>query len=155
RPRAGRTQEPIYTIGDNSIAGWVAKHKQLYLCSDVSKDQFFAASRSGKNFKSLLSVPIIHNGKPLAVINADSSKRDFFSPKHVKLLQGVARKSSEPIAERISIAGALAEIGVELTRLPKRGGVDIVLSKIANLALRALGADVITLYQYNQEKDIF
>src|ERR1035438_8875340 len=155
RPRVGRTQEPIYKIGDNCIAGWVARHKRPYLCPDVSKDKFFAASRSGKNFRSLLSVPIIHKGKALAVINADSSKKDFFSRAHQAKMEQVARQSSKPIADRISIVDALAELGVELTRLPKRGGVDSVLSRIAGLALRALGADVITLYQYSQEKDSF
>ncbi len=156
RPRAGRTQEPIYKIHPpDSIAGWVAQNKRPYTCPDVSEDKFFAASRSGKNFKSLLSVPIVHKGKILAVINADSNKKEYFTGSHLAALKEVARQSSKPIADRISIADALSQIGVELTRLPKRGGVDSVLSKIADLALRALGADIITLYQYNQEKDVF
>lgn len=154
-PKAGRTNEPIFFAGDSSIAGWVAKHKKPYLCKDVAKDHHFSASRSGKNFASLLSVPIVHNGKLLAVINADSRETNYFTKRHQNRLQRVADQISKPLAERISITDALAQIGVELTRLPKGGGVDLVLSKIANLALRALGADIITLYQYSQEKDTF
>jgi len=43
-------------------------------------------------------------------------------------------------------------VGVELTRLPGEGGVRRVLEKIADLAVRSLGADVVTLYEYDQER---
>lgn len=70
-------------------------------------------------------------------------------------LEFVARQVAAPIAGRISILDALAEVGVELTRLPREGGVEPVLKKIAQLAVRSLGADAVTLYQYIQEKDEF
>ena len=49
----------------------------------------------------------------------------------------------------------MSEIGVERTRLPREGGVELVLEKIAHSALRSLGADLITLYEYIQVKDEF
>src|SRR5947209_2782058 len=45
KPRPGRKDEPVYKIGDESIAGWVVQNKQSYLCSDVEKDSFFIPSR--------------------------------------------------------------------------------------------------------------
>ncbi len=154
-PRSGRVSERVLSVDNNSIAGWVVQHKRSYLCPNVDDDDFFLPSRSGRNFRSLLSVPIVHNGKVIAVINADSEQRNYFTENNCRLLESVADQVARPIAERISIIDALAEVGVELTRLPKEGGVDRVLDKISELAVRSLGADVITLYQYIQENDEF
>jgi len=134
-PRPGRIRERVLSVDEISIASWVVRHQQSYLCPDVNNDSNFLPSRSGDYFVSLLSVPIVHEGKVIAVINADSEERRFFSAKHRSLLESVARQVSKPIAERISIIDALAEVGVELTRLPKEGGVDQVLDKISDLAV--------------------
>ena len=154
-PRSGRVSERVLSVDDSSIASWVVRHKQSYLCHDVERDDNFTPSRYGKNFTSLLSVPIVHEGKVIAVINADSEERQFFSAGDRHLLESIARQVAKPIAERISIIDALAEVSVELIRLPKEGGVARVLDKISELAVRSLGADVVTLYQYVQENDEF
>jgi signal transduction histidine kinase/CheY-like chemotaxis protein len=154
-PRSGRVSERVLSVDDNSVASWVVRHKQSYLCHNVESDGNFMPSRSGRNFTSLLSVPIIHEGKVIAVINADSDESKFFSIAHRRLLESVARQIAKPIAERISIIDALAEVSVELIRLPSEGGVARVLDKISDLAVRSLGADVVTLYQYVQENDEF
>jgi signal transduction histidine kinase/CheY-like chemotaxis protein len=155
KPRPGRKHEPVYKIADKNIASWVVKNKKSYLCPDIDNDQFFASSRSGKYFSSLLSVPVIHQSKVLAVINADAPEKHYFTARHKKNLEIVAKQVAKPIAERISILDALAEVGVELSRLPSLGGVEPVLEKIAQLAVRSLGADIVTLYQYIQDKDEF
>ena len=155
KPRPGRKTERVFKIGEKSIAGWVVQNKQSYLCPDVKNDPNFTRSRSGKNFSSVLSVPVVHEGKVLVVINADAAERNFFTEAHRERLESVARQVAAPIAERISVLDALAEVGVELSRLPREGGVEPVLEKIAQLAVRSLGADVVTLYQYIQEKDEF
>lgn len=154
-PRIGRMREDVYKIKENSIASWVAQNKKSYLCSDIEKDHFFAPSNSGRNFLSLLSVPVIHQNKVIAVINADAPQKEYFTNAHKEKLEFVAGQVAAPIAERISILDALGEMGVELSRLPSEGGVEPVLEKIAQLAVRSLGADIVTLYQYIQEKDEF
>ena len=154
-PRPGRVSERVFSVDDSGVASWVVRHRKSYLCPEVGSDRNFMPSRSGENFTSLLSVPIVHEGKVIAVINADSEERKFFSSRHLRILESVARQVAKPLAERISIIDALAEVGVELTRLPKEGGVARVLDKISDLAVRSLGADVVTLYQYVQENDEF
>lgn len=154
-PRSGRVRERVLSVDDSSIASWVVRNRQSYLCRDVEGDSNFMPSRSGRNFASLLSVPIVHEGKVIAVINADSEERQFFAARDRRILENVARQVAKPIAERISIIDALSEVSVELIRLPREGGVARVLDKISELAVRSLGADVVTLYQYVQENDEF
>ncbi len=155
KPRQGRKREQVYKIADNSVASWVVQNRRPYLCPDVDTDPFFAPSRSGRNFLSLLSVPVVYQNEVIAVINADAPEKGYFKEKHIAKLESVARQVAAPIAERISILDALAEVGVELSRLPSEEGVGPVLEKIAQLAVRSLGADLVTLYQYIQEKDEF
>ncbi|MBL8095620.1 MAG: GAF domain-containing protein [Anaerolineales bacterium] len=156
KPRPGRKTEPIYRTNAGSIAAWAVNNKQSYLCPDVELDPYFERPRDGNsNFRSLLSVPVIHAGKVLAVINADAEIANFFTETHRLELERVARHVALPLAERISILDALAEVGVELSRLPGEGGVSPVLNKIAQLAVKSLGADVVTLYMYSQERGEF
>jgi signal transduction histidine kinase len=154
-PRPGRKSERVFSIDDRSIAGRAVISKRTQRCDDVETEPSFAPSRSGKNFSSLLSVPIVHDGRVLAVINADAVERGYFYGGREVVLEAIARDVAAPIAARISIIDALAEVGVELARLPNEGGVERTLEKIAELAVRSLGADVVTLYQYLQDKDEF
>lgn len=154
-PRPGRTSERVFRIGDDSIAGRVVQHQRSYVSSDVRVDASFAPSRSGQNFLSLLSVPIVHEDKVVAVINADSEQASHFGERHQRILERVAAQVARPIAERVSLIDALGQVGAELTRLPKEGGVGQVLRTITDLAVRSLGADVVTLYEYDQDKDEF
>jgi len=154
-PRPGRRSERVFKTDDSSIAGLAVRNQRSYLCEDVTKDPVFARSRSGQNFCSVLAVPIIHDGRVLAVINADAAEPRAFTDWHRQLLESVAAQAAPPIAQRISIIDALAEVGVELTRLPQKGGVERVLEKIAELAVRSLGADAVTVYQYDESQDEF
>jgi signal transduction histidine kinase/CheY-like chemotaxis protein len=155
KPRPKREAELTYQLKDNTIASLVARTGKSYLCNDVESDTHFGESRSGRNFYSLLSVPIIHKEKVIAVINADAATKDFFTEEHVKRLTAVAEQVAEPLDEHKSLLDALADIGYDLTRMPRAGGVNAVLQKIVDYAVRSLGADVVTLYQYDSTKDEF
>lgn len=154
-PRPGRRDERVFRIEDRSIASTVVRERQSHICDHIDQDPLFLSSRTARNFLSLLSVPIVHNNQVLAVINADSPQPGFFDVHKQRLLEEVACEAAGPIAERISVLSALAEVGFQLTLLPRRGGIDSVLEKIAELAVRSLGADVVTVYQYDQAADEF
>jgi signal transduction histidine kinase/CheY-like chemotaxis protein len=155
KPRPGRKTETVYPIDGNSVAAWVVRNKHSYLCSDVGEDENFALSRSGKNFLSLLSVPIVYRDKVVAIINADAETKGYFTRNHQRKMELVAEQVAPFIAKRISILDALAAVGIELTRLPRASGIEPVLERIAQAAVRSLGADLVTLYQYDQERDTF
>lgn len=158
-PPHGRETEPVFAIGDSSIAGLVALTGESYLCKDAEQDEHFAYSRSGKlNFKSLISVPIVADDVVIGVINADDMDVGRFMKGDVDILTSVAQQVARPIAERvrrIGILDGLHEVGAELTRLPAEGGVERVLERIARAAVESLGVDLVTLYQYDQDRDHF
>lgn len=154
-PRRDRKSEVVFKIGGPGIASRVATTKTSYLCPDVAKDPVFVPGRSGMYFRSLLSVPILHDDRVVAVINADSSEPCYFKEEHQEDLEAVARYVARPIADRISLLDALRQVGLELARLPRDGGVEHVLERISELAVQSLGANVVTLYQYVQERDEF
>lgn len=55
----------------NSVASWVAKHQEPLFIPDICKDKRFGGQCQKDRYKknSLLSVPILHKGKVLGVIN--------------------------------------------------------------------------------------
>jgi GAF domain-containing protein len=155
KPRPGRKTEPEYKIGETGIASRVVMNKRAYLCPNVETDSFFTPSSSGKNFSSVLSVPIVYEDKVLAVINADAEKKSYFTWSHREKLETIAQQVAAPIAERVRVLKAKAEVGIELSCLPGEGGVDHVLKRIAQLAVPSLGGDWVTIYPYDQGKDEF
>ena len=158
KPRKGRTSEPVFELNDGSVAGHVAKTCKSYLCRDIknSNEEFFRPSRTGVNFRSILSVPVVNDeGIAIAVINADARRPDSFTVKHLETLEEVATIVANPIAEKVRGAAVLAEIGMDIVELTREGEADLLLQKIAEAAVKRLGADVVTLYQYNQENDEF
>jgi len=65
---------------ERSVAAWVAGHQEPLFIRDISREtRFDRLPQGGYRRKSLLSVPIIHHGRTLAVINVTDKigKRDL------------------------------------------------------------------------------
>ena len=156
KPRKGRKIEPVFELDHSSVAGHVALTCKPYVCSDIHnpKEEFFRPSRTGMNFRSILSVPIVFAGESIAVINADAQEPNFFTDKHLNDLLEIAHLVAGPISEKYNITGIIADIGMDLIRLSE-GNAELLLIKIAEAAVKTLGADVVTLYQYDQKGDEF
>lgn len=161
-PNPDRQEEPKFRIGDESVAGYVAKTGRAYLCPDVEKDPHFVWSRSGRiKFRSLLAVPILSGNTVLGVINADSDQPNFFTKADEQVLTSLAEQAAivaATIVERLRLMQALIglhEVGVSLTRLSPEGGPGQVLRQIVNQACKVLNADVVTLYEYDENRNIF
>lgn len=154
-----REEEPRYRVGEGSIAGWVAETGKPYLCPDVEKDPHFAPSRSGRlNFKSLLAVPIIWGNTVLGVINADDPKESFFTADNMQRLSDFANQVAFAVAKRLrrrQVLDSLHQVGVSLTRLTPETELTDVLKQIAEQAVRVLGIDLVTLYQYDRSTGDF
>jgi signal transduction histidine kinase len=156
-PKKGRKGEPEYDINGNSIASQAVRERRLIIKNDLSNESKndYVPSRSENKIQSILSIPIIYGGEVIAVINADSEKKHFFSNSVTLQLTTIAEEIAPLIAERISFLEALKEVSFELSKYPSEGDVDNVLQKIADVAVKSLGIDIVTLYEYDQAKDEF
>ena len=60
----------VHHHGESSVAAWVATNQEPLFIKDISKDERFGGNfRSSYKKNSLLSVPILHKGMVLGVIN--------------------------------------------------------------------------------------
>ena len=79
------------------IVGVAAQQAKPVLVKDTSKDiRYVAGEYCGL---SELSVPIIHEGKAIGVIDTEHPKKNFFTDDHVKALSTIAAISANKIAE--------------------------------------------------------
>jgi GAF domain-containing protein len=158
KPRKERKSEVVFTLDTESNASWVARTGQSRLIYDTQHDAgaIFAHPRfGGSAIRSLLSVPIVYQGQVYAVINADAERPGAFTDWHVTQLERFAASVAPYVANRPSVFEAAVAIGLELAPVAGSGGVKAVLAKIAKVAVESLGADIVTLYEYDQAKDLF
>lgn len=160
RPHLERRYETRFDVGDISIAGYVAKTGESHRSQNIENDPHFSPPRSGKlHFRSILCVPILNaEGVVLGVLNADHEQKDFFKSEHEIRLKDLAHPLSAVIMERNRlwlILDSLHDVGTSLARLSQEGRLADGLKNIAEQALDLLGADVVTLYQYDQSHKHF
>ena len=156
-PKKGRKGEPEYSIDGNSIASQAINSKHLVVHNDLlsESDKNYVPSRSDNKIRSILSVPIIHKNEVIAVINADSESKEFFNEEKEKTLVDIAAEVAPIISERISFLDAIKEVSIELSKSPAEGDVDEVLQIISDVAVKSLGIDIVSLYEYDHSKDEF
>jgi signal transduction protein with GAF and PtsI domain len=156
-PKKGRIGEPEYELNGNSVASQAVREKKLIIKNNLSEESKtdYVPSRSENTIQSILSVPIIFGDEVIAVINADSEEKNFFNKSVTSQLILLANEIAPLIAKRISFLEALKEVSFELSKYSSGGDVDEVLKKIADVAVKSLGVDIVTLYEYDQEKDEF
>ncbi|MDF1613378.1 ATP-binding protein [Desulfurivibrio dismutans] len=68
------------SLDSNSVAAWVAQHREPLFISDIDNDPRFAKRATGESGQyrknSLLSAPIIHQQKVIGIINATDKRGD-------------------------------------------------------------------------------
>ncbi|SKC18232.1 histidine kinase [Dyadobacter psychrophilus] len=110
------------------IVGTVAVTGKQLLIPDTSKDERYVVSEE-RRF-SELSVPIIHDGKVIGVIDSEHTQKNYFKEEHLKALSIIASISSGKIAEALAQA-ATKEKEIELLEINK------MLAESQLMALRA------------------
>jgi len=150
------------------IAGKAAHDCKPYLCDDVEKEPTFVRPLGELNFHSLLVVPIVRKGEAIGVICADSPEVGKFNREDTERLEHLAAHVTDAFdelavdtfighAKRLKALDTLHGVVTKLTRVafePKET-LSTTLSEIAREAENVLDADIVTLYQYNQDEDSF
>jgi len=105
--------EPNLPVNEQSVVGWVAKHKKSARISDLSADPWRSIYRPlpiDRDMRSELAVPIIGAGGGLVgVLNIESPVANAFSAEDQLLLEALAVQAVVAIQE-IRLLDALQEI---------------------------------------------
>jgi LytS/YehU family sensor histidine kinase len=127
-PRGHEIINPIEIEIGKGIVGSVAATGKPLLINDTSKDPRYIVDDERRY--SELSVPILHDGKVIGVIDSENTKKHFFTEDHLKALTTISSISSNKIAEAQAEAVA-KENEVKLLEINK------MLAESQLMALRA------------------
>ncbi|ODS84386.1 MAG: hypothetical protein ABS46_03765 [Cytophagaceae bacterium SCN 52-12] len=129
-PEKHEILNPIVIPLGNGITGYAALHGKHVLVPDTSKDSRYILDDQERY--SELAVPIFIGGKVFGVIDTEHPKKNFYTRRHVRILQKIAGLCNQKLTQylteeklRASIARDLHdEIGSTLTSIN-------IISKIA------------------------
>jgi ligand-binding sensor domain-containing protein/putative methionine-R-sulfoxide reductase with GAF domain len=100
-PRAFEISNPINIPVGQGIVGYVAATGRAAIIGDTSKDSRYIVDDEQR--LSEISVPIIHEGKVIGVIDSENRKKNFFTRQHLKTLQSIAALCSAKISNAIAL----------------------------------------------------
>ncbi len=78
------------------ISGWVAQNKEAILIEDIEKAPLFAKENQERYYtRSLISAPLIFEGKVIGVINVNNKKsREAYTKDDLNFLEGIASQAA-------------------------------------------------------------
>jgi ligand-binding sensor domain-containing protein/putative methionine-R-sulfoxide reductase with GAF domain len=95
-PTAQEIVNPLRIPWGKGIVGTAAATAEVILVADTRKDPRYIADHSP--CRSEVSVPIIHEGRVLGVIDSEHPRKHFFTQAQVELLKTIANISANKIA---------------------------------------------------------
>jgi len=117
-PREAEILNPIEIAMGAGIVGDVALTGRASIVGDTSKDSRYVVDDERRN--SEITVPIMHEGKVMGVIDSEHRRKNYFTAKHLSALQSIASICSAKISRAIAIEAmkkneqALFELNVKM-----------------------------------------
>jgi len=127
-PKGHEIDDPIELEPGVGIVGAVALSGKPIIIGDTSKDPRYVVDDQRR--LSEISVPIMHEGKVIGVIDSEHQRKNFFTEDHVKALSTIASISANKIAEALAEDEA-QEKSIQLLEINK------MLAESQLMALRA------------------
>lgn len=141
-PRGREILNPMQIQLGQGIVGSAAQQKETIIVDDISKDKRYIQDVDMNG--SEISVPIIHQGEIIGVIDSEHSKKHFFTNSHATVLTRIARECAHKIAAA-QTAEKIAQKEVDLLEMQK---------EIAELKLTALQAQMNPHFIFNSLNSI-
>ncbi|MES2777570.1 MAG: histidine kinase [Bacteroidota bacterium] len=120
---------PIEILPGMGIVGHVAMTGKAEIISDTSQDDRYIVDDIYR--LSEITVPIINNGKVLGVIDSEHTQKDFYTKRHLQILETIASLCAGKI-DTIKAAQQIREKEMELLRLHK----DVATSQLTTLRMQ-------------------
>jgi len=111
-----------FTVGGNSVVGWVAEQGEPQIVNDVRQDPRYSAI--DPRVLSEIAVPIKREGKTVGVLNIEDDKTDAFTQSDLRLLTTLASQVAvamdnarlyEEAKRRINELSALHNVGTTVS----------------------------------------
>lgn len=80
---------------------WVIRNRKRLLVTDIQKDFRFDARHAashGEEIRSLISAPLLHEGRVLGTLRLHSAKPESFTPDDLRLLDAIATLASSALS---------------------------------------------------------
>lgn len=129
---------------DAGVSRWVVENKLPRIVEDTCKDPLVKESVRKAGIRSMLSVPLVHSGRVLAVLYAHSLTRRRFGPHDMSLLTAFATQAAAALfnaaeeEREIEVARRLAH---DLGTLTGKLGLPETMARLANTAKAIFRAD--------------
>jgi GAF domain-containing protein/HAMP domain-containing protein len=109
-------------VGDTSMVGWTAKHRESRIALDVGRDEVRFAHPLLPKTQSEMTLPIMIGERLLGVLNVQSTEPEAFDEDDVRTLQGMADQLAIAIenARRVSDEALLLEAASPIYRVSHR-----------------------------------
>lgn len=128
-PKENEIVNPIEIPLGKGIVGNVAETGQAGIIHDTSKDNRYIVDDERR--LSELTIPLIHEGKVIGIIDSEHRRRHFFTRQHLKALQTIASFCSAKISHAMAV-DAMKKSKMEVMEL----NVKMAESKFLNLRLQ-------------------
>lgn len=127
--KAFEIKDPIEIPFGKGIVGNVAMSGKCSIVNDTSKDSRYIIDDESR--LSEITVPVIHDGRVIGVIDSEHRKKNFFTKEHLKVLQTIASLCSAKISRAMAL-DAMRKSKMEVLQL----NVKMAESKFLNLRLQ-------------------
>ncbi len=128
-PREFEILHPISIPVGKGIVGHVARTGKALVIPDTSKDSRYIVDDERR--LSEITVPIIHDGKVIGIIDAEHRRKNFFTKIHLQTLEGIASLCSAKISRAIAME-TMRKSRIELMEL----NIKMAESRFSNLRLQ-------------------
>jgi putative methionine-R-sulfoxide reductase with GAF domain/streptogramin lyase len=128
-PKAFEIMNPIKIPLGKGIVGTVAQTGKPEVVSDTTRDRRYIVDDKAR--LSEITVPIVHEGNVIGIIDSEHRRRNFFKQKHVQVLQTIANLCSAKISRGMAL-DAMRKSKLQLMEL----NMKMAESKFLNLRLQ-------------------
>jgi DNA-binding LacI/PurR family transcriptional regulator/GAF domain-containing protein len=128
-------------VGDTSMVGWTAAHREARIALDVGEEAVRFAHPLLPHTRSEMTLPLVVGDQLLGVLNVQSTEEAAFDQEDVRTLQGMANQVAIAIqnARRMADEGALLEATSPLYRTSRLLTTATTRTEVADAIVASVG----------------
>jgi DNA-binding LacI/PurR family transcriptional regulator/GAF domain-containing protein len=146
------------SVGETSMVGWTALHRQPRIALDVGQDAVRFANPLLPDTRSEMTLPLVVGDRLIGVLNVQSTEEAAFDDDDVRVLQSMANQIAVAIenARRVSDETLLLETTSPIYRASRRLARATTVSEVADAIIASVaetGADGCTVVEFEFTSD--